>query len=210
MHLYFNLIQKFMKKIMNLKSLLLLILAGVFLMSCNEDEDDNTPEDVITYDGVSYAMKDGVIYDYGAATPYIVPTHYNYDFVITDASLVKKTESDGDTYWSIGDETTFGVYIELYSPGTSSFKTGTFEYLEWHDDVTQADFDGKYFFSDAEVILISNNTEIEYEATGGTVKVLGSGLEYTLDFDLVLNNGKTLKGNYSGLFKYEGERGSAK
>lgn len=189
---------------MNLKLLLLLLLTGVFFVACEEEEEKDDEKNIITYDGLSYTMKDGVLEDYGSGSPHVENTHYNYNVVIADAPLKLITGNDGETHWRFGDGSTFGIDIELYSPGTNSFNTGTFNYLDWYDDgLTQADFDGKYFFADGSVFFISGNTQSVYLVTSGTIKVSGSSLDYSIEFDLIINNGKAIKGNYSGSFKYD-------
>lgn len=188
-----------MKSIFNLKFIVLLAIASAFLMSCEKDDDDDDGgSNSIVFDGTSYSIKDGLISDYGA-----YDTHWNYDFVLVNAALTEVTE-DGYTYFD-APEATFYVYAELFSPGTSSFQTGTFQYMSY--DASAEDVDGKYYFYDVTVGTrnADGTNEMDYEATAGTVKVTGSGSNYTIEFDVTVEGGKTVKGSYSGTFKTEDE-----
>jgi hypothetical protein len=192
-----------MEKLLNLRFLLVLALASVVFISCEKDDDDDDDggNNSLTFDGTSYEIKDGMVENYGAYSPMSEQSHWNYDFYVVDQPLVQVTEGD-DTYWDVEAETYLYIYSELFSPGTSSFQTGTFTYMDY-EGTTQADIEGKYFFFNAEVAIESDGDDMGYDAIGGTIKVSGSDYNYTIEYDLQLEGGKTAVGSYSGTFKYE-------
>ena len=196
-----------MKTTFSLKFLTLLAFASLFIISCSkdDDDDDDANNNTVVYDGTSYTMVDGLVSDYGSYDPIDLGTasHYNIDFAIVDAVLVQVTEGDY-TYWNPGENTTIWAYAELFSSGTASFQTGTFVFIDY-DTATAESIEGKIFFTDVEVGVISGTSELEFEATAGTVTVSGSGTNYTISFDITLENGKKLTGGYSGVFKFEDE-----
>ena len=204
----------------NLTSLTLIlgITVGTFLSSCSSDDSDPTVGGgSITFDGTARNLVDGLVADYGPARPSdesTSDTHYNFDFTIVDVQFQQVTE-DGETYYS-AQNANFGVYVELFSPGTSGFQAGTFNFVE-EDPVTEdpslADIDGKSFFTYADVYIGTGATDSdgdpifeEHSATGGSVVVTGSGqTNYTLTYNLQFSGGRTLVGSYAGSFKYEDE-----
>jgi hypothetical protein len=105
----------------------------------------------------------------------------------------------------------FAVFSELASAGAAEFNTGTFNYVDASNDNSlndtqlEAKYKNKSVFSDVEVYIDTNGNgllgdEIPVEANGGTIKVSGSNNNYTLEFDLTLTNGKTLKGKTASSF----------
>ena len=190
----------------------MIAIAGI--MSCSKDDAAETvaTENDMVFDGKTYTVVDGLISDYGSYEPLdggSTDTHYNYDFDVVDAPLVTITD-DGETYLGAGDGTTFHVYIELFSPGTSAFQAGTFSYMNEDGNPTAADIEGKFFFFAGEVELDSDGVENgdldgpEYEINGGTVTVTGtSASNYSISFDVTTSGGKTLTGSYSGTFRFE-------
>ena len=199
-----------MKNVLNLKFILLLAISSAFLMGCEKDDDDEkSGNNTVVYNGTTYTIKDGLVNDYGAFDPIDQGenTHYNYDFVVVDDELVQYTE-DGYTFWEADttNASIFYIYAELFSPGTSSFQTGTFTFKDY-EAATAENIDGEFFFTDAYVGFVKYGDDEEgYEATGGTIKVSGSNLNYTIEYDLTLPNSKTAKGSFSGTFKYDDNR----
>ncbi|MCC9166928.1 hypothetical protein [Pontibacter harenae] len=204
------------------RTLLCLLLAGFTFVSCSKDDDEDTTPSLnnqIEYNGTTYNIQTGIIEDWGSVglsdgdeDLYISNdnvTHYNYDVSITDGTL--QANSDGELE-NVG--ATVFVYAELLSPGTTNFTTGTFSYIEYEDDLTQEQIDAKYnnksFFEDAYIVIDANGngtldasdaSSIAY-ATGGTITVSGSNNNYTVDYNLTLDNGRTIVGSYSGDFQY--------
>jgi hypothetical protein len=105
----------------------------------------------------------------------------------------------------------FAVFSELVSAGTTKFNTGTFNYVDNNNDGSlnesqlEAKYKNKSVFADAKVYIDTNGNRIlsdetPLKATGGSIKVSGSGNTYTLEYNLILENGKTLKGSNSSSF----------
>ena len=87
---------------------LLLSTAGC-LLSCEEEGNTDvaktapTVEDQVTFGGNSYALKDGLLRNYGATD-----NHYNIRFSVTDGEFTSITTSvDGIPYYRLDD---FGCY----------------------------------------------------------------------------------------------------
>lgn len=180
------------------------LLASVFTACKKDNGDDDDKLDTglnnqLEYNGTKYALKSGFVTDYGSDE-----AHYNYDFELADGTF----DNEGDS-----DNSTVEVYFELYSSGSSSFKTGTFQFITATDDdeITDAKFSNKNFFSYGD-ILIDKNSDMEFddneviEVTGGTVIVSGTARNYTVEFDVSLEDGKKAKGKFSGSFGYYDDR----
>lgn len=183
-----------------LKLQALMLLCGLFMISCSEDnpEDDINPSvtNAVLYDGTTYQINRGLIEDYGPDN-----SHYNYDMILTDGTI-----GDNDV-----DNETFIFYLELFSAETSGFKTGTFTYV-YEEELSEMEAGKSYFTSNSSLYIDVNNDGIvndddeEISVTGGTLTISGSGANYTLVYDLTLENGKTLKGGYEGSFTVSDEK----
>jgi len=206
-----------MKKIKLLGTLFLCISLSV-LTSCSDDDEGNgsagtsASSSKITFDGTDYNMSAGLVSDYGPIGVG-VPTHYNFDFAITDDNLVQFTDTSvNETYYVPGSAATISVYLELFSPDTTGFKVGTFTYMDG-SNLDSAAVSGRYFFTEGEVELDSNGVVMgdfdgdEFEVTGGAVVVSGTGpTNYTISYNLQTERGKTVTGTYKGPFIYEDQR----
>lgn len=155
--------------------------------SKNGGENDNS----IMYGDESLDLNDGFIFDYGVDPE--LPDHYGYGFLLSsedniDPDLTDYTE--GEDY----------IWIELNSLGTSEFKAGTYNLI---GDQTTLD---QNFMSYVEVALdydAANPTILTAEL--GAVVVERTNNEYTLTFDLTLNNGRKITGSYTGEFDIKDE-----
>ncbi len=170
-----------------------LLLTGLFFMSCGSDDDGDAQPDVsgtVTFDGTSFQITKGYVTDFGNDG-----THYNFDFEITDGSV-----TSSPTNFSASGS--FYGYIELFSPGTNNFSTGTFSYLEF----SETPEDNEFYFNSASVLLDSDEngildlTDDGYQVTDGTVIVTGEPNNYTLQYDLTFTGGRALEGTVSGNF----------
>ena len=190
----------------------LLCLAGLLATVSCKDDDGGEPGPVsntFTVDGKNFVAKSGVIEDYGSDGTDVdgdgENDFYNYDFYITDANIVQK----GDSYEVEGNSSML-VYVETYSPSGSSFKPGTFNFSTGENPAK-----GDYMFVAAYLVLDKNNSgtvgdEIlnsDYsEVTAGKVTISGSNRNYTVAFDVTLENNKKLTGSYAGNFAYTDNR----
>lgn len=187
--------------------LICLLLLFPLMYGCKEDSaEPETPANTLVYDGKNFSITQTGIQDYNEKSNY--PSHYYYKFILTDGKL-----SLYDNNSAIGTQgTSFFMTLHLFSPGTERFKPGTFHYVnveglplsQVNDQVKD-----KFFFDNGNFSMPieedDNNpyTPQEYElskATSGTVKVSGTANPYTVEIDLKMDNGKKLRGKYSGDF----------
>ncbi|MGV3762831.1 hypothetical protein [Parapedobacter sp.] len=165
-----------------------LLFISTTILSCSKDKDEVGPvidaKNELTYNGQTFPLNYGAIDDYEYDG-----SHTNYEFHLFH--IISETDPVVPTY----------LYIDLFSPN-DSFKGGTFHYID--TDNGEVDLEGKYYFDYG---YFSRNVNVETQEveefaaiTGGTVKVSGSGSDYKLEFDLAMDNGKTVKGSYGGTF----------
>lgn len=185
------------------------------LLSCSKDDGDTASGAEITFDGKTYTIVEGRSENYGASDPADdsnSDSHYNYDLTLADVAFKEITDSDGDIEFT-ADDATFGVYVELFSPGTSAFQVGTFNFIGGDQSEMLSSIEGKFFFSAAEVFIPTGGVDSdgdpafdEFEATGGSVTVTGSApKDFVITYDLQFTGGKTLTGTYSGDFVFSDE-----
>ena len=185
------------------------IMLGFLATSCDPKDKDKTPEpetNQIQYNGTKYTLEKSLMIDYGALSLYgSQDTHFNHDFYIADGNI---DYQNGQVQEIAG---AFAVFSELVSAGTTKFNTGTFNYVDNNNDGSlnesqlEAKYKNKSVFADAKVYIDTNGNRIlsdetPLKTTGGSIKVSGSGNTYTLEYNLILENGKTLKGSNSSSF----------
>jgi len=167
-----------------------LIIMSISIFSCSKDKDEVEPiidaKNELSYNGQTYPLNYGAIDDYEYDG-----SHTNYEFHLF--KIVSETDPVVPIY----------LFLDLFSPNEGGFKGGTFHYID--TDNGEVNLDGKYYFDDG---YFARNVNIETDAVeefvyikSGTVKVSGSGSEYKLAFDLVMDNGKSIKGSYGGTFE---------
>jgi hypothetical protein len=175
-----------------MKNIFLLLCGLVLLGACKKNDDEPAPVKPLTFNETEITIAEAKVVDFGKQGE-----HYNYDFFLTDGSLNEENAPSADA--------TFYIYAELLSPGISDFKPGLFTY-------SQEPLAGHPYFETVMVATDSNadgtiTAEDEIiPATGGQIEVEGTGLNYTLSFDLQLLNGHTLSGSYTNEFTYESQR----
>jgi len=166
-----------------------LLFISMGILSCSKDKDEVEPDietkNELSYNGQTYPLNHGAIEDYEYDG-----SHTNYEFHLFH--IISESDPVVPTY----------LFVDLFSPNESGFKGGTFHYID--TDNGEVDLEGKYYFDDgsfARNINVETEEIEEYaDIKGGTVKVSGSGADYKLEFDLVLENGKNVKGSYGGTF----------
>ncbi|MDQ3291989.1 MAG: hypothetical protein M3Q05_11945 [Bacteroidota bacterium] len=200
-----------MKTIFNLKLLAILLSFGFFATSCTDDDDPDNPKPSgnTEYNGEKFTIKNGYyaigngIKLYGNA-----PTHHLDFLFLTDGT--PKFSNDGEiTEMQDGKIAILGA---LLSPDGASFKPGTFEYTNMAADVnlTEAQVEAKYknksFFYESIVRMDTDGDknweeEADIKITGGTIKVSGALPIVVTEYNLTLENGKTVKGKFGSTFQ---------
>lgn len=181
-------------------TLLLLLFCGLFTVSCSSDDDDDTSTPALSnqfeYDTKRYDLKTGVYADLDLSDMFgmEVSSHSSRVFILADADLLSSSATFSTE-----------LVLALFSPGTS-FTTGTFQYASIDNIVQLAAQQNKYFFTQSGLLIDlnadgdSDDEGEELAITGGTIKVSGTQPNYTVECDLTLENGKSLKVQYSGAF----------
>lgn len=194
--------------------LFLLLSVSLVITSCKDDKEEPAPEIInsIEYNGKKYDIKDGLIEDYGPEDVSSANSHYNYDFYISNTAITGTI----DNYTFLGS--TFILYLELFSPGATGFRTGKFDIVDPATVTDLGQLNSKYILGSNVVVVDTNNdndlqdefNNETYEiATGGSITVSGDGgtnHSYKIDYDLRFSGGKTLKGSSTTNFKYSDEK----
>lgn len=170
--------------------LLCLSLLSLSISSCSDKNENATPEEQggnqATYSDQHYSLNAGAISKNG-----IQAGHFNYSFFLFELG----SESD--------PVVPLTIFMDLFSPSMENFKGGTFHYLS--PEATQEDTQGQYYFNQAYVVRNFNRDQENADEVAfvqsGTIKASGADSHFTLEFDLILDNGKTLKGHYDGEFE---------
>lgn len=183
-----------------------LFLATAFIACSSDDDHQSTPNsNYFTYNGNTYSLKDGVIQNGGTSESADQSHTYYVAFSTDDLEL-----HQSGIY--LPTENSFSIVnVNLISDDDHKPRTGTYNYNEdypikftFKDGISfinaQVDWDQ---IPDGEIDL--NEDDFEWEdrlfVKGGTVKVKQSGNVYEVDFDLVMDNNKKIKGNYTGALK---------
>jgi len=178
----------------NPRVLAFLFLAGIFILSCNkDDDDDNAPKNNVSFDGETYELSSGFLEFYGQNDD----NSADFDVILASSEIVyDETE---DEFTGTGE----AVYLDLNSPSLTELAAGTYSY------------DGLYYsdpeairqpntFVDAGLFLNYNvateNGAIYYsdENSTGTVVVAKSGSTYTITFNFTVDEGKEVRGKFEG------------
>lgn len=202
-----------MKNLFNLKLVVLLLSFGFFATSCDKDDDDNnngnpSPNTNTEYNGEKFSIKNGYYVDGGALSLFgNSDTHYFDYFFLTDGT--PQFAADGEIT-SMPDGK-IAIFTALISAGGNQFNPGTFTYTDLTADVNlteaqvKAKYNNKSFFYHPFVRIDTDGDhdweeEVDVEVTGGTIKVTDNIPNITMEYNLTLANGKTLKGKYAGKF----------
>ncbi|TKB98843.1 hypothetical protein [Pedobacter cryophilus] len=178
------------------------------LFSCEKDNSNSTlTNNNVTYNNLQFKITKGIFIDYGASCYYgNTNTHYNYDFFITDGDFI--SDANGNLIDVKGD---IVIYAYLESFGKDSFKTGTYTCIdsstdnELNDTQLKTKYENKSFIMDAYVITDENakeslSTGKQVLVKSGTITLAGIQPNFTITYDLILLDNKTVKGSYKGDF----------
>ena len=194
---------------MKIKSQIIIFLFALLgLLSCEKNYLNSTvTNNNIAYNNLNYKITRGIFIDYGASCYYgNTNTHFNYDFFSTDGAFISDTNGNlTDVKGSIV------VYAYLESFGKESFNTGTFTFIdsskdsELNDTQLKTKYENKSFIMDAYVITGENVSQSlssgkQVLVKSGTINLTGAQPNFTITYDLVLLNNKTVKGSFKGQF----------
>ena len=131
----------------------------------------------------TFELNSGIIVDSGSEG-----THYKYSFFLSseeEINIDNDEFTEGENY----------VVLQLHSAGIDAFKTGTFNLI------SGSPFANQNYLGLAQVTEAYNPEMPQtLEATLGSVEVERMNDEFTLTFDLTLNNGQKLTGSFGGAF----------
>lgn len=158
-----------------------LLMALLVLGGCKKDRVTGGEDEpnAFQYDGESYPLGWGIILDYGEMTE----GYRNYDF------LIAEQEED---YEALEMNSDYALYFWLESLGAESFDAGTYTF---HDpENTTAENHIAY----GGLLFNRGDNDIEeIEVTSGDITIAIDGDTFSLDMDLGLSDGKTLKGTFT-------------
>ncbi|MEP5612741.1 MAG: hypothetical protein ABJP45_10855 [Cyclobacteriaceae bacterium] len=164
---------------------ILLLITLVVQLSCSDDDNLQQKAKIneILVGGEAFLPTSGLIQDFGINS---TETHYLYSFYITDGSL----SSDGVGI-DFGETTSFYFSFFAYSLGVDAFRTGVFEFeparLSWPD---------KNFYAIGEF-----NGNGASKLSTGTITITGEKPNFALSFNMVLEDGRELSGNFETSFE---------
>lgn len=150
--------------------------------------------DEVVYDGSVLAINSAFILEFGINN--FSDNHYEYYLVVSDGIYNGGNQYIGGTY---------SLTIELLSLG-NSFNYGEFHSCFFCGNETNYSFVGHLFLIEDtnDDDLIDFNTDPFYNGDEGFVRINDIGNNLTeLKIDFILDNGKTLKGCYTGQFTFD-------
>ncbi|WP_258105196.1 hypothetical protein [Marinoscillum sp. MHG1-6] len=167
-------------------------ITTLVLSSCNKESDVLS---VLHYEDQTLMFSHCLMEDWGAHTG----THYNMDFTIIGESVYfeKQTDYAGRPYFVFSDSVDFFVLIELFSPGTEQFTTGTFRKKsrdESFEEIAEEYIYRRFLFGTAQE---------NFSAIEGNVKLVAfKNGTIRITFDVLLNNDNRVSGTYEGIPEY--------
>jgi len=177
---------KFMKKFIDLRTLIALFTILFIFCSCKKDnENDNKKSNSFSYAGNEYETPEINVIKHGVGN--------------SGACLFIIAISSNDLIYDMNDDWFSGtsqhcIYIELYSQSDQEISSGLY---------TDSDFYNVYTFESDECFLLlnynfDNDSGIHLEASdGGSINVSKTDGKYTFEYTLTFD-GKLLTGYYNG------------
>ncbi len=177
------------------KTTLFAALAVLFVVSCSSDDDAGTPAapaantfgtgtGQVSVDGIQYTFDKGLITNFGDDR---TDGTFNFEIDLFSGNL---------TIDPLTGPSGIGNYLtlELNSDQASGPKNGTYTFNE--DD--SVDLTVSSGLLDTEYNFTSGVSDDSFEAESGTVRINKSGNNYTVTINLVLSNGDSMIGVYTG------------
>ena len=183
----------------------LLCLMG--MSSCSDDEAEASDEAVgineIRYAEAAYTLEQGLL-------NFIISNdnYHNTDIVLTDGSLNVTSINLGGFLAAQWYPENYGISLDfsLYAPPGETLPPGRYAFGGLREDDVRDDpakAGGRYHA--ASFITLDTNGNKDWDdpdtdiaVTGGYVEVAGAYPDYTLTFDLLLEDGNRVQGSYQG------------
>ncbi len=165
----------------------------------------------LSYSGAVYPLTDGFEQVFSFSPERRGDTHQTSQFDVADAGfrplLIDVGVFDSLLIWR-PDFATVWFRADLHSPGEADFTSATFQFESDDVDENGSEVAGRFFFNEATfgvdldgVDGIDSDTDEFIDAVAGTITAIrGDGEQVTMSFDVSLEDGTTLRGNYSGSF----------
>jgi hypothetical protein len=197
-----NLVSKINHENKNL--LYILSIFAILFASCEKNETASLDISTLKYNEQKYTLAAGGIVDSQMKTLFgTTSTHKNYDFYTTDGEFVFNKAGE-----FLNVKGSVVAFAELNSPNGVDFQTGVFQYLDSSDDYKLSNqelknkYEGKFFFTYGYIISETRNNALlnfsnKIDVESGSIKVSGTKPNYTIEYELILENGKTASGKYS-------------
>ncbi|MFK7855981.1 MAG: hypothetical protein AB8B79_17825 [Granulosicoccus sp.] len=132
--------------------------------------------------------------------------HFNVNFTLTDGKFtIMETSIDGVIHNLLTPANASGIFhAEMYSPG-EGFSFETYSYAL--DGADRNSLAGIAFFEQAFIgVDVNNSGEVEdaevMPVVGGTIEFTGAIPDVELNFSVLLSDGQTVEGHYTGLFDF--------
>ena len=160
---------------------------------------------VIAY-GMRYPLTAAIGEIWGQRTAW--PMHFNVDYLLTNGPFaVTPILADGEST-SVRQPVSASIVLraELYAPDAGSFDFAEYAFAAAPADAPES-VAGRHFFTAARVGAdgdgSGNVEEAEMrEVIGGTMVFAGPLPDLSLTFELLLEDGETVRGAYAGLFEF--------
>ena len=177
------------------------------LIGCSNDEgeapDEAADPNEVRYAGTSYTLEQGLL-------NFIISNddYHNTDVVLTDGSLNVAYIDLGGFLAAQWYPENYGISLDfsLYAPPGETLPTGRYTFGGLREDDVRDDpakAGGRYHA--ASFITLDTNGNKDWDdpdtdiaVTGGYVEVAGAYPDYTLTFDLLLEDSNKVQGSYQG------------
>jgi hypothetical protein len=171
-------------------SMLLLLAVVMMTAGCKKDDDGGSADsNYLEYKGERYSLSKGYLEDYGELGGGV----FDVDITLVSSSInIVVIDEEVDELTGTGNL----IYIDFRSSIAKAVATGNYSFSASEEDET-------FIFGIAGVdynVTLEEGEELF--VTGGTIKVVRSGNNYELDFDLQVNGTDALKGKFKGNLAY--------
>ena len=174
------------------KIYLLLVSFGLFITSCEKDDDTGDPSksNSFTYKGVEYTIDKCDLTYWGISNDVY---ELSFDLYSNDYEQLGFDNEEN----RLGNG--FKIYIDLYTNSSTEVSDGTYNYGS--QESAGVFYNGEFNIFKDGVASVADDNEIE----SGKVVVTKNGDSYNVTFEGVDNTGATISGNYEGTPTYKDE-----